>query len=96
MTSIKVRAETRDRLKHYMSQLGASSAEEALARALFVAETVAALQAIDPGAIQDMHREAADLAEVERHANRLARSHGRCGGQSSAPPVAAIIRVDAH
>jgi hypothetical protein len=65
VTSIKVHAATRDRLKEYMTLVGASSAEEALARALFVAETVEALRHVDPVDVESMRAEAQELAEVD-------------------------------
>ena len=64
VTTIKVHTPTRDRLKEYMTLVGASSAEEALARALFVAETVEALRHVDPADIEAMRSEAEELAEV--------------------------------
>ncbi|MGB8020540.1 MAG: hypothetical protein WCF04_04885 [Candidatus Nanopelagicales bacterium] len=65
VTSIKVHASTRDRLKGYMTQVGASSAEDALARALFVAETIEALRHVDPAELATMRTEAQQLAEVD-------------------------------
>ena len=65
VTSIKVHASTRDRLKEYMALVGASSAEDALARALFVAETVEALRRVEPEEVQAMRAEAGELAEVD-------------------------------
>ncbi len=65
VTSIKVHAATRDRLKEYMTLVGASSAEEALARALFVAETIEALRHVEPVDVEAMRAEAQELAEVD-------------------------------
>jgi hypothetical protein len=65
VTSIKVHASTRDRLKEYMTLVGASSAEEALARALFVAETIEALRYVEPADVAAMRAEAQGLADVD-------------------------------
>ncbi len=65
VTSIKVHSATRDRLKEYMTLVGAASAEDALARALFVAETVEALRHVDPADVEAMRAEAQHLADVD-------------------------------